>query len=108
MDKAKFDAGRIILDVPMQENDAGADTIGDYLILLAEGVWMGGESFSGKRPFGNSGWQGEVFYALVAEGQIEGEIDPEYGDILDYDKDHGRKLILMAFHALYHLNKELL
>lgn len=53
-----------LLDVPMQRNDAGAKTIGDYLKALLARVWEEEEGFSGKRPFGNSGWKDEVFQAL--------------------------------------------
>ena len=44
-----------ILDLAMRENDADAKTIRGYLGKILEKVWAEGESFSGKRPFGNSG-----------------------------------------------------
>lgn len=37
-------------------------------------LWEQGECFSGKRPLGNSGWQGAISYALH-EGEIVDEID---------------------------------
>ena len=60
-----------ILDIEMQPNDAGAKTIGEYLIALARNVWIEGEGFSGKRPFGNSGWQWEVFDRIYDGTQTE-------------------------------------
>lgn len=44
------------LDLELTENDAGAATIRDYLKELLRTVLVEEEGFSGKRPFGNSGW----------------------------------------------------
>lgn len=68
---------RQILDTPMQENDAEAATIGAYLAALLLGVWNEGEGFDGKRPFGNSSWEGEVHEALVRAGHVTGTIDSD-------------------------------
>lgn len=56
----------------MGENDAYADTVGQYLTTLAQSVWEEGEGFSGKRPFGNSGWDSEVYNALCIAGLMQG------------------------------------
>ena len=55
-----------ILDVPMQMNDAGATTVRAYLKALLSALWAEEEGFSAKRPFGNSGWQHEVYSSLEA------------------------------------------
>jgi len=40
------------------DSDAGDNlTIRDYFYTLLTAVWNEGESFSGKRPFGNGGWE---------------------------------------------------
>ena len=57
-----------VLDCPMQENDSGAYTVKGYLKALLIAVWDEGESFSGKRPFGNSGWDSDILDALVDAG----------------------------------------
>lgn len=44
-----------ILDIKMQTNDADATTIGNYLVKLLVTLWIEGEGFFVKRPFGNSG-----------------------------------------------------
>lgn len=43
--------------IPIQENDAGAKTIGEYLKKLLLTLWDEEDGFSGKRPFGNSSWK---------------------------------------------------
>lgn len=60
-----------------------------YLAELLRAIWNEGEGFSGKRPFGNSGWQIDLFLPLVAAGVIKGEIDDDEGDLLDYDLEAG-------------------
>lgn len=60
--------GQMILSIPMGDNDAGAATIRQYLVALANTVWWEGEGFSGKRPFGNSGWEHEMLEALESFG----------------------------------------
>lgn len=87
-----------ILDLPMEENDAKAATIRDYLKALLQTVWGEEEGFSGKRPFGNSGWQWDVFKALVKGGAIKGKI--EDGDLVEHDQDEGDKLIYAAIQSM--------
>lgn len=88
-----------VLALPMQENDADAATIRDYLIALLATLWEEKDGFTGKRPFGNSGWGGELIAALIQAGAIEGELD-EYGYIENYDRDAAEELIADAIQAL--------
>lgn len=60
--------GAQILAVPLPTNDADAETVRDYLVALVREVWRYEECFDGKRPFGNSGWQSEVYDGLTAAG----------------------------------------
>ena len=74
-----------ILALPMTENDADAQTVGDYLRRLLLTLWDEEDGFSGKRPFGNSDWKYEVFAALVRGGAVPGEKEDEryYADDFD-------------------------
>lgn len=63
-----------ILDLKLAPNDANAGTVREYLVALLHQLWTREDGFSGKRPFGNSGWQYEVYDAIEQAG-IEG--DPE-------------------------------
>lgn len=74
-------------------------TIKEYLKELLRTLWQQAETFSGKRPFGNSYWQHEVFEALVKHGYIAGKLD-ENGYIEEYDEDSADKLILELIDAL--------
>lgn len=73
-----------ILSLPMEENDAHAATIGQYLAILLKNVWDAEEDFSGKRPFGNSGWQADIREALIQAEAVEGRIDGD-GWMVGYD-----------------------
>ena len=53
-------------------SDAGDDiTIRDYLRTLLMTVWEENESFSGKRPFGNIGWDYDIPIALAKAGFVD-------------------------------------
>lgn len=66
-----------ILDYPHNFRDTDADNIREYLFRLLEALWLEDEGFSGKRPFGNSGWQYDLHEPLVRMGAIQGHIDDE-------------------------------
>lgn len=90
-----------ILDLPMamDYNDAKATTIRDYLKRLLVTLWEEKESFSGKRPFGNSGWQYDLYVALIKGGAIAGKLDSE-GRIGEIDRVEADKLIVAAIDNL--------
>lgn len=98
-------AGADVLAVRMQPNDASAETIRDYLVSLVAEVWREREGFSGKRPFGNSGWHSELGEALVRAEMIDGEWDFDEDDPSDrwldtHDHDAADRLINLAIEAL--------
>lgn len=94
-----------VLETPMrQPNDAGAATIGDYLVTLLDGVWRRGDEFSGKRPFGYTGWHFDVYLALVNAGFVEGVIDEENGYLDKITNDEilrADKLVAEAIKSLW-------
>lgn len=91
-----------VLNLPMQPNDADAKTIGDYLGRMLLKVWDDGECFSGKRPFGNSGWQYDLFIPLIRAGAVEGKLDSD-GYIEDVQDAAAEKLIREAITAMCRL-----
>ncbi|MEV4575923.1 hypothetical protein AB0K16_22025 [Nonomuraea jabiensis] len=98
MDRSKI-TGEMVLAVKMQPNDADAETIRDYLVSLVEVVWNEKEGFSGKRPFGNSGWDWDLYETLVRADFIDGLI--EDGDYLEeFDREAGDRLIRLAIKDL--------
>jgi hypothetical protein len=66
-----------VLDLPLGENDSGASTVRGYLIALLTELWPDGEAFSGKRPFGNSGWQCDLYLPLIKAGIVAGTLDED-------------------------------
>jgi len=80
-------------------NDAGAETIRDYLKALLAELWREKERFGGKRPFGNSGWEADVYIALIIGGFVEGSVD-EDGYYEDCDEAAADALIASAIQAL--------
>lgn len=78
--------------IPMQENDADAKTVGEYLKKLLLTLWDEKEGFSGKRPFGNSSWEYEIYAALISSEVIMGSFDEE-GYIVDVDCEAADRII---------------
>ena len=85
----------VILDLPMKPNDAEASTVREYLIALLKEVWTQEEGFSGKRPFGNSGWQWDLYEPLVRAGVVWGTFDSD-GYLGEVDTAAAHDVILDA------------
>lgn len=49
-------------------------TVREYLSKLLQGILRQGESFSGKRPFGNSGWEHNLVVPAIQCGALNGEL----------------------------------
>lgn len=74
--------------------NAGDDiTIKDYMFKILDAFWYEQESFSGKRPLGDSGWQYDLYYPLIKEGLVEGKIDEEYQTVEDVEDVEADTLI---------------
>ena len=65
------------LDTAFVSHDIGETTVREYLKTLLEAVLIDGEGFSGKRPFGNSGWEYDIARPLIAAGVLKGELDDD-------------------------------
>lgn len=52
-------------------------TIKKYLKFLLTACWQEGEGFSGKRPFGNSGWEYDLYAPLIKAGLVKGVVDED-------------------------------
>lgn len=63
-----------VLALPLAPNDTetGANSVRGYLTALLARLWREGESFSGKHPFGNSGWRWDLYPALERAGYVAG------------------------------------
>lgn len=74
-----------LLDLRFQCDDLGREvSIREYLCELLTTLWTEGECFSGKRPFGNSGWEYDLYIPLLKAGAITGTLDSEgYIDTID-------------------------
>ena len=83
----------------MPENGAGEPTVRHYLKALLRQVWREGETFSGKRPFGDSGWQVEIYAALTMGGVMDGGWEEDGGDFV-IDEHVADRIIDSAIRAL--------
>lgn len=88
-----------ILDLPLEENDAQATTVRDFLKALLSKLWREEEAFSGKRPFGNSAWQAPVEKALIKAKVVGGELD-ENGYVNSMDQTAFDKIMQQVIATL--------
>lgn len=66
-----------MLEIPINTDMSDVVTVKDYLWKLLSTMWFEQEGFSGKRPFGDSGWDFDIYQALIAGGAIEGTLDED-------------------------------
>jgi hypothetical protein len=88
-----------VLDLGLPRNDAGASTVRGYLVELLAELWRKEQMFSGKRPFGNSCWQYDVYGPMVRAGWVPGSFD-EDGYLDECDTQVADRLILAAIQAM--------
>jgi len=82
------------LDLEIYSEDLNQSiTLREYFKKLLITLWEEGEDFSGKRPFGNSGWQYDVYSALISNGIFDGELD-EHGYISELDEPAAQQFII--------------
>jgi len=91
--------GKHILNLPMR-NDCGPVTIGETLRAMLRNLIIEADSFSGKRPLGNSGWHADFAVALIDAGVVEGVVDSD-GEPDDYDWKQVDKALLKAVEAVF-------
>lgn len=89
------------LDITFQSKDLNREiTIKDYLKALLLTLWDKEEGFTGKRPFGNSGWTYSLYAALITSQAIPGVLDEDgYIEQVDTTMAHDvvKQLIVLAF-----------
>lgn len=82
-----------ILELKFESTDLGKEiSIKDFFKELLTTLFREGECFSGKRPFGNSGWDWDLKICLAKNGIIKGEYDSKYDD-WDFDSQEAGKKI---------------
>ena len=80
--------------------DNGPQFLKEYLRDLLLALWTEKEGFSGKRPFGNSGWNYDVYAALIKADLIEGTLDEE-GFVEDLDEEAADEYIIKLVYGLF-------
>lgn len=78
-----------LLNLKVHDDDL---TIKGYFELLLTELWLRGKDFSGKHPFGNSGWEYDLHKLLIKVGAVKGDLD-EGGDINECDYKAAHKLV---------------
>lgn len=79
-------------------------TVRDMLFKLLSTLWSEVEDFDGKRPFGDSGWIWDIFFALANAGVVQfGEPDDEGGyDPTDEQIDAATQFVTDLIHYVFY------
>lgn len=88
-----------VLDLTVEHYSLGTLTVREYLIGLLKELWDQKEGFSGKRPYGDSGWECDLYIPLIKAGLIHGHVDDE-GYLAEVDDDEGDRVIAAAIGRL--------
>lgn len=84
----------------------GERTIKEWLKDLLSTLWEQGEGFSGKRPFGNSGWESTFQIVLIQNGCVIGAItsyddeDEECREVTSIDEKAYNQFVFDMIEAL--------
>lgn len=77
----------VLLDTEFEWDDAGGTTtLRKSFQLLLKTLFEEGESFSGKRPLGDSSWEWSLGIGLVDAGLLEGDTDDPDENYFDYSE----------------------
>lgn len=89
-----------LLDVVFHSDDLDEDvTPRIYLKRLLTTLFEEVDGFSGKRPFGNSGWWADLAPPWIKAGFLKGSLD-EDGYIQDFDDDTYDQYVARCIEAL--------
>lgn len=92
-----------VLDLALPANDSGASTVRGYLIALLHDLWREEAAFHGHSPFGNSGWQYDIYVPMARAGWITITFDDDDYYVMDFPAEEHRvaeSLVLSAIRAL--------
>jgi len=87
-----------ILDLPLVDQSK-ASTIREYLKIMLIALMTEEESFSGKRPLGDSGWIYDLYSPLIKAGLIKGSFDAD-GYLEEVDEKKALKILVEAIKDL--------
>jgi len=88
------------LDLPVETDDIdGPMNIRQYLVTLLATLWVEKDGFSGKRPFGNSGWHWDLYNALATAGIVHSEVDMD-GEIININREAAEKIVIAMIRRL--------
>lgn len=87
-----------ILNLPIEDTNTDAKTLGQYLFQLLESLILEGEGFDTYAPLGKEEWVDPVRHTLILNQVLDGTLD-EYGRIDDFNavQFNGTMLNLSTF-----------
>jgi len=75
-----------ILDLQFISQDIGKTTVREHMKHLLVRLWLDDFISPKEDEYGLSAWQYDLYYILIKNGHVDGEIDKNTG-LLDFDID---------------------
>ena len=75
-------------------------TIKEYILRLVIELFYQKEGFSGKRPFGDSGWEYDLYKPLIEHGLVSGVIDVD-GCVDTVDSEEADQLLFRIIYTIF-------
>ncbi len=82
----------IALETRFQSDIGANETIKEYLYQLLLKLWGEKESFDGNRPFGSSGWEHDIYKALIDGEYISGRFSDD-GELSGFSKSEADEFV---------------
>jgi len=90
-----------LLELKFESRDlARTLTIAEFFRELMLEFWFDPEGFNGKRPFGNGGWEFDIYAGLIKAGAVAGELDEE-GCVNDVDQRAADELVTKLLKRIF-------
>lgn len=84
------------------QSDIGAnETVREYLYQLLLKMWNEKEGFDGERPFGSSGWEHDIYKALIDGEFIGGEFADD-GELSGFNKSEADEFVQSMIRCIFY------
>lgn len=84
------------------QSDIGAnETVREYLYQLLQKLWGEKESFDGERPFGGSGWEHDIYKALIDGEYISGRFSDD-GELSGFSKSEADEFVQSLIRCIFY------
>ena len=91
----------IALETRFQSDIGANETVREYLYQLLLKMWNEKEGFDGKRPFGSSGWEHDIYKALIDGEYIGGRFSDD-GELSGFNESEADEFVQSMIRCIFY------